>query len=128
MTTYPTYVLYVDHLKCNLPTKGITIQPLKYKRKKLVRASTQSQITSLNLPQGMLLPEALQDMRSKTEDHFKLQAVDLNAWLSCTAKDSTSVADFVDKQYQSLIEPHIYDKIMGDKTYPWRNAQKQKNR
>ena len=32
------------------------------------------------------------------------------------ADDPTSIANFVDTQCQNLIEPQIYDKLMGDKS------------
>ena len=32
------------------------------------------------------------------------------------AEDPTSVASFVDTQCQNLIEPHMYEKLMRDKT------------
>ena len=70
----------------------------------------------LHSQQGTLLPEILQDIRSQTEKNFNLQTTDLNAWLSVMVEDPTSVADFVDTHYQNLIEPHIYNNIMRDKT------------
>ena len=115
-TNPKTYTSYIDHLQYNPPTKGIIIQPLTYKRQNLTHTSTQSQVASLHSPQGRLLPDTLEDIRSKTEKHFNLQAADLNAWLSVMVEDPTSVADFVNTQCQNLIEPYIYEKLMVDKT------------